>query len=86
MTAVSFLMYRGVDGFTPNDVTVAANAPASEDFEFRFNVLDGNGKNINDFDIIRAMKAMIRWLEIRGGLVGIYQITGITQQPSGPPN
>jgi hypothetical protein len=81
MTAVSFSMRRGVDGFTMSDVTVGTAAPTSLDFEFRYQVLDANSANINDFDIIRAIKAMIRWLETNGSTA-----IAITTQPSGPPN
>ena len=73
MTAVSFQMSRGVDGFKMSDVTVSNNAPASGDVEFRFNVLD----------ILEAFK---RWVLTNGTVVGGFQVTGITQQPSGPPN
>jgi hypothetical protein len=81
MTAVSFQMQRGVDGFKMSDVTVGAAAPTSLDFEFRYQVLDANSKNMNDWDIVRAIKAMIRWLETNGTTA-----TAITTQPSGPPN
>jgi hypothetical protein len=80
MTAVSFIMSRGVDGFKMSDVTVAANAPASGDFEFRFNVLDTNSKNINDKDLYKALEAFKRWINTNGTTA-----TSITLQPSGPP-
>jgi hypothetical protein len=86
VTAVSFSIYRGVGGFTMSDVTVGTNAPGGGDFEFRFNVLDTNSKNVNDLDLTMAIRAFIRWLETGGGSVGGNQITGITNQPSGPPN
>jgi hypothetical protein len=49
MTAVSFQMSRGAmaTGFQMSSVTVGTNAPAGGDFELRFNVTDGNGKNLN---------------------------------------
>lgn len=81
MTAVSFVMSRGVSGFKMSDVTVGANAPSSGDVEFRFNVLDSNSKNMNDLDLVMLLKAFIRWVET-GGPTAI----AITQQPSGPPN
>jgi hypothetical protein len=86
MTAVSFVMSRGVDGFKMPDVTVGSNPPSSGDFEFRFNVLDQNSKNVNDGDLYRFLKAMELWILTNGTLVGGNQVTGITQQPSGPPN
>jgi hypothetical protein len=86
MTAVSFSMSRGVDGFKMSDVTVGSNAPSSGDFEFRFNVLDTNSKNMNDLDLVRGIKAFICWVETDGGSVGGHLLTGITNQPSGPPN
>ena len=87
MTAVSFRMLRGVDGFLMSDVVVGADAPTTNyDFEFRFQVLDLQSKNINDFDIVRSLKAMIRWIEIGGGSTGGNNYTSITNQPSGPPN
>jgi hypothetical protein len=79
MTAVSFIMNRGVDGFKMSDVTVAANAPASGDVELRFNVLDANGKNMNDKDLVRIILAFQRWINTNGIQVAI------TNQPSGPP-
>jgi hypothetical protein len=51
MTAVSFSLSRGVDGFKMSDVTVGSNAPSSGDVELRFNVTDTNGKNMNALDI-----------------------------------
>jgi hypothetical protein len=88
MTAVSFQMSRGVDGFKMSDVTVGSNPPAGGDFEFRWNVLDSSAgtKNINDGDLYRFLKAMELWILTNGALVLGNQVTGITQQPSGPPN
>ena len=80
MTAVSFSMSRGVDGFKMSDVTVGTSAPGSGDVEFRFNVTDTNGKNMNDKDLYRILQAFARWVLTNGGT----QIS-ITQQPSGPP-
>jgi hypothetical protein len=81
MTAVSFSMSRGVSGFKMSDVTVGTSAPGSGDVEFRFNVTDTNGKNMNDEDLYNIIKAFQRWL-LAGGTTAI----AITQQPSGPPN
>jgi hypothetical protein len=81
MTAVSFSMIRGVDGFKMSDVTVGTSAPGTGDVEFRFNVTDTNGKNMNDDDLYRILKAFQRWL-LTGGSTAI----AITQQPSGPPS
>ncbi len=81
MTAVSFSMSRGVDGFKMSDVTVGSTAPDSGDVEFCFNVLDTNSKNMNDGDLYRILKAFERWV-LNGGNTAI----AITQQPSGPPN
>jgi len=86
MTAVSFSMNRGVDGFKMTDVTVGTSAPTSTfDVEFRFNATDQNSHNLTDLDLIRAIDAFKRWVLTNGGLVSGNQITGITQQPSGPP-
>jgi hypothetical protein len=58
------------------------------DFEFRWNVLDSSAgtHNVNDGDLYRFLKAMELWILTNGTLVGGFQTTGITQQPSGPPN
>jgi hypothetical protein len=82
MTAVSFSMSRGVDGFKMTDVTVGTSAPGTGDVELRFNVTDVNGKNMNDGDLYRTLKAFQRWL-LAGGAT---TTTAITNQPSGPPN
>jgi hypothetical protein len=81
MTAVSFQMQRGVDGFKMSDVTVGSAAPTSQDFEFRFQVLDAQSKNINDLDLVKVLKVFIRWVETNGPTA-----ISITTQPSGPPN
>lgn len=81
MTAVSFSMSRGVDGFKMSDVTVGTSAPGAGDVEFRFNVLDTNSKNMNDKDLYMLLEAFKRWITTNGG-TGI----AITNQPSGPPN
>ena len=81
MTAVSFSMSRGVDGFKMSDVTVGTSAPGSGDVEIRFNVLDGQSKNMNDLDLIKIVKAFERWFSNNGP-----SAIAITNQPSGPPN
>jgi hypothetical protein len=92
MTAVSFQMFRnpttsaGGGDMNMGSVTVGTNAPSLGDFEFRFNVLDQNSKNLNDLDIIRALRSMIVFLETGGGATGGNPYTSVTQQPSGPPN
>ena len=86
MTAVSFSMSRGVDGFKMSDVTVGALAPsAAFDVELRFQVLDNQGHNLNDAALVRAVDAFRRWLLIGGGATGGNNYTSVTQQPSGPP-
>jgi len=85
MPAVSFQMYRGVDAFKMTDVTVGTNAPGGGDVELRFNVTDQNSHNLTDLDLIRILDAFKLWVLTNGGLVGGNQTTGITQQPSGPP-
>lgn len=79
MTAVSFSMSRGVDGFKMSDVTVGTSAPGTGDVEFRFNVTDTNGKNLNDLDLVKILEAFRRWVLTNGTTVAI------TIQPSGPP-
>lgn len=81
MTAVSFSMSRGVDGFKMSDVTVGTSAPGTGDFEFRFSVTDTNGKNMNDGDLYRVLQAFSRWVLTNG-----KSTIAITQQPSGPPS
>lgn len=80
MTAVSFSMSRGVEGFKMSDVTVGTSAPGAGDVELRFNVLDTNSKNMTDKDLIKILKAFERWLATNGGTA-----IAITNQPSGPP-
>jgi hypothetical protein len=80
MTAVSFSIGRGVSGTKMSDVTVGTSAPGAGDIELRFNVTDTNGKNMNDKDIIIALKAFERWLLTNGNTA-----IAITNQPSGPP-
>lgn len=80
MTAVSFSMSRGVDGFKMSDVTVGTSAPGAGDVELRFNTTDTNGKNLNDKDLVRILEAFIRWTLTNGSTT-----TAITQSPSGPP-
>lgn len=80
MTAVSFSISRGNDGFKMNDITVGTSAPGSGDIELRFNVLDTHSKNMNDGDLYRAVKAFQRWILTNGGTA-----ISITQSPSGPP-
>ena len=86
MTAVSFSLNRGVDGFKMNDVTVGALAPNAGDVELRFNILDQQSAKMNDLEIVKHLEAFRRWVLTNGGLVGGNQVTGITQQPSGPPS
>lgn len=81
MTAVSFSISRGVSGMKMSDITVGTSAPGAGDIELRFNVLDTNGKNLNDKDLVVALLAFRRALETNGG-TGI----AITNQPSGPPS
>lgn len=80
MTAVSFSMSRGVDGFKGSDVTVGTSAPGAGDVELRFNVTDTNSKNLNDEDLYKILLAFQRWL-LNGG-----PKVSITNQPSGPPS
>jgi hypothetical protein len=81
MTAVSFSMSRGVDGFKMSDVTVGTSAPGTGDVELRFNVLDTNSKNLNDDDLVKILKAFERWVLTNGN-----SAIAITNQPSGPPS
>jgi hypothetical protein len=80
MTAVSFSINRGVSGSKISDITVGTSAPGTGDFEFRFNVTDTNGKNINDLDITLALQAFIYAIQQNGTTVNF------TLQPSGPPS
>ncbi len=83
MTAVSFSLNRETAGFgfKMSDVTVGTLAPNAGDVELRFNILDGQSKNMNDLEIIVILEAFRRWLLTGGG-----SVTAITTQPSGPPN
>ena len=81
MTAVSFSMSRGVGGFKMTDVTVGSLAPGAGDVELRFDVLDGQSKNMNDKVIYEILESFKRWL-----LTGGSSAIAITLQPSGPPN
>jgi hypothetical protein len=86
MTAVSFSLNRGVDGFKMNDVTVGALAPNAGDVEIRFQVLDQQGAKMNDLELVKMTQAFIRWFETNGGATGGNAYTAITLQPSGPPS
>ncbi len=79
MTAVSLSMSRGVGGFKISDVTVGTSAPGTGDVELRFNVLDGQSKNMNDKDLYILIDAFKRYLLAGGTRVDV------TTQPSGPP-
>jgi hypothetical protein len=79
MTAVSLSLTRGQQGFKMSDFTVGALAPNAGDIELRFQVLDANGKNINDEDLIIALLAFRRILQQNGVTVALIS------QPSGPP-
>jgi len=68
-------------GMKMSDPTVGSLAPNAGDVELRFQVLDGQSKNMNDLEIILILKAFIRYLQTGGG-----GPTAITTQPSGPPN
>ena len=79
MTAVSFQINNGVDGFKNSDVTVGTNAPGGGDFEFRYNQTDGGSHNINAKEIVIALKAFIRFVETGGANVDVT--TGIIGPP-----
>jgi hypothetical protein len=85
MTAVSFQMYRGVDGFKMSDVTVGTNAPAAEDIELRFNLLDQNGNQLTQKDVVIALEAFRRWAMTSSGSVGGNLVVAITNAISAPP-
>jgi hypothetical protein len=78
--AVSFSIRRGVPGTSMSDITVGTQAPSTLDIELRFQVLDANGKNLNDQDIFLALKAFQRAIMQNGTTVDF------TLQPSGPPS
>jgi hypothetical protein len=80
MTAVSVSISRGQFGSRISDFTVGSLAPNAGDVEVRFNVLDAQGKNMNDQDIWILLEQIGRAL-LNGGTK-----VNITTQPSGPPN
>jgi len=41
-----------------SDVTVGSSAPGTGDVEFRFNVTDTDGKNMNDLDLVRIIEGV----------------------------
>jgi hypothetical protein len=63
MAAVSFSINRGDDGFKISSFTVAANAPAANDFEFRIASTDANGKTMTRKDAVLALRAFERAIE-----------------------
>lgn len=63
MTAVSFSINRGVEGFTPTDITIGTSAPGTGDFEFRYNTTDGNGAAVTKMNLVVALKAFTRMVE-----------------------
>jgi hypothetical protein len=84
MASISFGFQRGFEasGMQMSSVTVGTNAPAgTSDVEVRFNSTDQNGKNLNDFDIVRMLRAAVRWVETNGSTA-----IALTTQPSGPPS
>jgi hypothetical protein len=62
MAAISVSIQRGNDGFHISDFTVAANAPATGDAEFRFNTADANSVNLTRKDLNQMLEAFTRWV------------------------
>ena len=86
MTSVSYSVNRGQCTFNASDVTISNLAPNAGDVEIRWNILDGQSHNMNNFELIVACKTFIHWLETGGSAVGGNSVTGLSTQPSGPPN
>ncbi|MGA2056919.1 MAG: hypothetical protein ABSG88_16590 [Bradyrhizobium sp.] len=60
MTAHSYSINRGQDGFRQSDFTHGTLAPNANDVELRVNTLDQNGANLTRKDIDDALKAFAR--------------------------
>jgi hypothetical protein len=66
MTAVSIQMQRGTDGFLLTDFTVGTAAPATQDFEVRYQLLDGNSVALTRKDIHNMISAVMRLIMQNG--------------------
>lgn len=64
MAAISFSIKRGKDGFVISDFTVGTLAPNADDFELRYNTTDANAAAVTKLDIIKALEAFRRKLEM----------------------
>ena len=62
----AYATHGATDVITENNWTFGTSAPGTGDFEFRWNLTDGNGNVITRLDIILALKALISMFESNG--------------------
>lgn len=66
MTAVSIQMRRGTDGFALSDFTIGVAAPATLDFEVRYQLLDANSVALTRKDLHNMLQAVQRLIMENG--------------------
>jgi hypothetical protein len=81
MAAISLSLAHGVAGNSISDFTVGTSVPGSGDFEFRANTTDTHSKNISHYEMIVALRAMIRALEQGGATVNVVTLSGGAAPP-----
>lgn len=60
MSALSFSLSRGVDGFQISDFTIGTSAPGAGDFELRIDLTTNTPTRL---DVIKALEAFERAIE-----------------------
>lgn len=81
MAAISLSLAHGVSGFNISDFTVGTLAPGADDFEVRLNTTDTNSKNISRLEMVLALEAFIRALQMGGSTVDVVALNGGTPPP-----
>lgn len=81
MAAQSLSIPHGKSGFTISDWTTGTLAPNAGDIEVRWNTTDTNSKNISRYDIVLALKGVIRELETGGATVNVITLAGNANAP-----
>jgi hypothetical protein len=81
MAAISLSLAHGKSGFNIIDFTVGTLTPNAGDFEVRLNTTDTNSKNISRHEMVIALKAFIRALEMGGATVDVVLLNGGAAPP-----
>jgi hypothetical protein len=81
MAAISLSLSHGVSGFTISDFTVGTSAPGAGDFEVRLNTTNTNSANISRQDMVLALEAFIRALQMGGATIDVVLLSGGTPPP-----